>query len=98
MFHFLLNSTYTRKAGGGVLLAALLGLPVTGRRAKKKKAEPTAAPEVGPRKFSFDPSKLVWPSPPNIARVHWVDYFAGAKIEYAKATDTKPKASWMDRL
>ncbi|HKD61229.1 MAG TPA: SMP-30/gluconolactonase/LRE family protein [Terracidiphilus sp.] len=98
MFRFLLNSKYTRKASGVVLLAALLGLPMTGSAAKRKKAETAPAPEVGPRKFPFDPARLVWPSPPNIARVHWVDYFAGARIDYAKGTDGKPKASWMDRL
>jgi DNA-binding beta-propeller fold protein YncE len=53
---------------------------------------------VGPRKFPFDPKTLVWPSPPNIARIRWVNYFAGAKIEYTAETTAKPKASWMDRL
>jgi DNA-binding beta-propeller fold protein YncE len=65
---------------------------------KKKKADNTAAPEVGPRKFPFDPTKLVWPSPPNTARVRWLDYFAGSKIDYSQASAAKPKASWMDRL
>jgi DNA-binding beta-propeller fold protein YncE len=53
---------------------------------------------VGPRKFSFDPTKLVWPSPPNIARVRWLDYFAGTKVDYTPAANAKPKATWMDRL
>src|SRR5215469_14710186 len=66
--------------------------------AKKKKAAP-AAVETGPRKFPFDPKKLAWPSPPNIARIHWMNYFAGAKVDYANdTTASKPKASWMDRL
>jgi DNA-binding beta-propeller fold protein YncE len=97
MFRFLLNSSYSRKLGGAVLLALLLALPMTGNASKKKKAAP-AAPELGPRKFPFDPTKLVWPSPPSIARVHWMDYFAGARIDYTKDAAAKPKASWMDRL
>ncbi len=40
----------------------------------------------------------MWPSPPNIARVRWLDYFAGAKVDYTPAADSKPKATWMDRL
>ena len=66
---------------------------------KKKKADASGRrPRAGPRKFGFDPTKLVWPSPPNIARIHWLDYFAGAKIDYTPAANAKPKASWMDRL
>src|SRR5271165_19892 len=65
---------------------------------KKKKPDATTPAVTGPRKFDFDPKKLVWPSPPNIARVQWVDYFAGAKIDYAQQAAAKPKATWMDRL
>ncbi|HEY6446432.1 MAG TPA: SMP-30/gluconolactonase/LRE family protein [Acidobacteriaceae bacterium] len=64
---------------------------------KKKKAAP-AADATGPRKWPFDPTRLVWPSPPNIARIHWVDYFAGEKIDYTPAAAAKAKATWMDRL
>jgi DNA-binding beta-propeller fold protein YncE len=81
-----------------ILLALCFSSPLSAFAAnKKKKTDTASAPELGPRKFAFDPTKLVWPSPPNIARVRWVDYFAGEKIDYAKE-DTKPKASWMDRL
>jgi len=93
------NSTPTRKAIAVVLLLALgAALPFAARADKKKKTDATPAADTGPRKFSFDPTKLVWPSPPNIARVHWVDYFAGEKIDYSTTAATKAKASWMDRL
>ena len=99
MFHFLLNSIRTRKQFAVLLLVALsLTLPFSAHAGKKKKADTTAAPEAGPRKFPFDPTKLVWPNPPNIARVHWVDYFAGQKIDYTPPANAKPKATWMDRL
>jgi len=81
-----------------VLLALALALPHPAHADKKKKADTAAAPQVGPRKFPFDTTKLVWPSPPNVARVHWLDYFAGQKIDYTPASATKAKASWMDRL
>ena len=91
-------------------LAALLALGVMvllgqmvpwAHAAVKKKSRPVAAPSAqpaGPRSFPFDPKKLAWPSPPNVARVRWMDYFAGAKIDYTPANSAKPKASWMDRL
>lgn len=101
MFRFLTNSISKPKTTG-VLLLLLVALcavfPPQAGAGKKKKAAAANTPEVGPRKFSFDPTKLVWPSPPSIARVHWVDYFAGAKIDYTQAANAKPKASWMDRL
>ena len=94
MFRFLSRSV--SKTAAIALAAMLIALPATVSAAKKKKSEPATA-EVGPRKFGFDPTKLVWPSPPNIARVRWVDYFAGQKIDYTD-TKAKAKASWMDRL
>ena len=100
MLRLSLNPTRTRCSATLLLLAALaLTLPLAARAEKKKKAS-AAAPAVveGPRKFSFDPKKLVWPSPPNVARIKWLDYFAGSKIDYSAQTAGKPKASWMDRL
>ncbi|MGB6688761.1 MAG: 6-bladed beta-propeller [Terracidiphilus sp.] len=92
------NSMRIRKPLTVLLLLALgLGFPFSANAGKKKKAD-TAATDVGPHKFPFDPTKLVWPSPPNIARVHWLDYFAGEKIDYTQAANAKPKATWMDRL
>ena len=99
MVHFPFNSTRFRKLPAVLLLLVLaLALPHCAHADKKKKVATAPAPEVGPRKFPFDPTKLVWPSPPNIARVHWVDYFAGEKVDYTPPADSKPKASWMDRL
>jgi sugar lactone lactonase YvrE len=99
MFDFLNNSVSRRKGMGLLLLVALcLALPMAANAGKKKKASDTQAPQAGPRQYSFDPRKLAWPSPPNIARVRWVDYFAGTKIDYAQASQKKAKASWMDRL
>ena len=101
MFRFLFNSMRTRKPlavllllGAGPGLAAFR----CARQQEKEEASRRRAPGAGPHKFAFDPTKLVWPAPPNIARVHWLDYFAGEKIDYTPAANAKPKASWMDRL
>ena len=99
MYRFLFNSIRTRRLA--VLLVAIAVctlVPLRASAGKKKKAAPANTPEAGPRKFSFDPTKLVWPSPPNIGRIRWLDYFAGEPIDYTKAANAKAKASWMDRL
>lgn len=99
MFPSVLNSKRSIKLLAALLLLALgVALPLAAHAEKKKKAQPAPAPETGPRKFPFDPAKLVWPTPPNIARVRWLDYYAGAKIDYTPVATAKPKPSWMDRL
>jgi DNA-binding beta-propeller fold protein YncE len=64
----------------------------------KKTSNDAAAQATGPQGEPIDYSKLVWPNPPAIARVRWMNYFAGMKIDYAPATKTKKKQSWMDRV
>lgn len=98
MSRFLFNSMPVRKPLTVLLLLALgLAMPFSAGASKKKKAA-APAPELSQRKFPFDPTKLAWPSPPSIARVHWLDYFAGEKIDYTAAANATPKATWMDRL
>lgn len=101
MFRSLPKSMLSPKSIAVLVLFTLAWtLPSPAGAAKKKKTAVAAAPvpAAGPRKFPFDPKKLAWPSPPNIARVQWLDYYAGAKIDYTPTPTTKPKASWMDRL
>ncbi len=82
-----------------LLFLTILTASSVARAARKKKtASTTTQPAAGPHNFPFDPTKLVWPSPPNIARVRWADYFAGEKIDYSQYAAAKHKASWMDRL
>lgn len=100
MMDFLLNSARTRKRFAclfAIVLCLFAALPAHSAKKDKKKSD-AAATVAGPRKFPFDPKKLAWPSPPNVARVHWLDYFAGMKVDYTPAATAKPKASWMDRL
>lgn len=57
-----------------------------------------AAPPPKSLMDMIDKSKVVWPQPPNIARVRYLDYFAGEKLPDFGAQTTKAKSSWMDRL
>lgn len=78
------------------IAAGLLLLATTGAFADKKKSEP--APEAPTDPFAkVDTSQLVWPQPPAIARLKWLDYFSGEKPEPVVQTQ-KPKKSWMDRM
>jgi len=64
----------------------------------KKKKDDKQPPEKKVSLYDvIDKSKVVWPQPPNIARVRYLDYFAGQKLpDFAQTT--KPKSNWMDRL
>jgi len=62
---------------------------------KKKKetvqAQPTPKPQV-------DTSKLVWPSPPEVARIKWLTQVSSQYDLTPPVPKKKKKASWMDRL
>jgi DNA-binding beta-propeller fold protein YncE len=83
-----------------VLLAVALASPLASHASdkNKKKKAADAPPAAAAPKLDIDISKLVWPNPPNIARVRWLDYYAGMKIDRAPAPTTKKKQSWMDRV
>ncbi len=81
-------------AVAALLIAVLVLLSPVAVFAKKKKE---AAVQQPAPKAQIDTSKLVWPEPPNIARIKYTNYFAGMKIDYTQQAK-KPKASWMDRL
>ena len=78
-----------------VLLSFALASPVTAFGDKKKKSEPQ--PVVSPVE-TIDISKIVWPQPPNIARVSYQTFFAGEKLPDFNAKPAKQKSAWMDRL
>jgi sugar lactone lactonase YvrE len=62
---------------------------------QKKKDDKTAsatASEVG-----IDIRKVVWPQPPNIARIKYESYFAGEKLPDF-TVKAKKKSGWMDRV
>lgn len=80
-----------------VLLAMALASPMALQGSDKNKKK-TDTPPPEPAKLDIDPSKLVWPNPPNIARVKWLNYYTGMKIDRTPPPTTKKKQSWMDRV
>ncbi len=94
------NSNQKRRALAAlfVLLAMLVASPGALQASDKKKKKTDAPPPAETPKLDIDTSKLVWPNPPNIARVKWLNYYAGMKIDRTPAPTTKKKQSWMDRV
>lgn len=90
-----------RRAKAGLALALLLALalayPSFASDPQKKKKD------TGPQKpvsalEGIDTSKIVWPQPPNITRIRYMNYFAGEKLPDFDAKPAKSKSAWMDRL
>jgi len=82
----------TRLATLVAILAILVALPLALTASNKKKD--AKAPEK-PLIERLDYSRIVWPNPPAITRVRFMDIFSADKIE----KDNSPKKSaWMDRL
>ena len=91
------RARHGRKLVIALLAIAIAAVPSYGGK-KKKEAET----ETGPRLTDFgkviaklDTSKIVWPNPPAITRVKYLNLFSGEQREYQQA---KKKAGWMDRL
>ncbi len=81
------------------ILAMLLLMASSVAYGDKKKKKHDQPPEKRVSIYDvIDKSKVVWPQPPMIARVKYMDYFAGEKLPDFSAQTAKPKSSWMDRL
>ena len=75
------------------LLVFLSAATATLNAGKKKKD--TAPPKTHNMLESLDYSKIVWPNPPAITRIRYLNYFCCDK--YTPEPDKK-KSSWMDRM
>jgi DNA-binding beta-propeller fold protein YncE len=99
MFNERANSIKVAQALTVIVLLLAVGFAPASFAKSRKHKEPAAAPTPAPVKPQIDLTKLVWPAPPNIPRVRYVDYFAGEKIPVLpEGTKPKQKRSWMDRL
>ena len=85
---------------GWMILTLPLAVMVSVTSSEAKKKPSASAPEAAEsRRVAFDISKIVWPSPPAIARVRFQAVLTGQRIDWAGLTSTqKPKQSWMDLL
>lgn len=82
-----------------IVLAITAAAPIALFGGKKKK-DKNPADELTPQaKYlqSLDFEKIVWPNPPAIARIKYLNFFSGEKFKPVQEQN-KPKASWMDRL
>ncbi len=97
MSKFLKKSTHKGMAAAMMLLVLALtwAAPMALADKKKKNAAPAApaAPEKAP-----DFSKVVFPAPPAVTRVKYLDFFSAERPEVVETGKAKPKSSWMDRL
>jgi sugar lactone lactonase YvrE len=80
-----------RTAAGLTLLATIWASPAF---ADQKKA---AVPSKPPEAPHVDISNIVWPQPPAIARLKYLDYFSAQKPDPVKEKPQQKK-SWMDRM
>ncbi len=83
-----------RTATAVVGLLVFLTAATATLNAEKKKKD-TAPPKTHNMLESLDYSKIVWPNPPAITRIRYLNYFCCDK--YTPEPDKK-KSSWMDRM
>jgi sugar lactone lactonase YvrE len=81
------------------LALALLATPcIFGKDKKDKIAQPTPETVNQPKNIleGLDLSKIVWPNPPAITRIRYLNYWSGEKFTSKKLE--KKKSSWMERV
>jgi len=83
-----------RAAAALALLAAVWVSPAL---ADQKSDQKNKAAPANPGPPKVDISNIVWPQPPAIARVRYLDYFSAEKKEEKQQAQPKKK-SWMDRM
>jgi len=85
-----------------LLLLAAVMVVASSAFAKKAKTSTTDEVKLGDQRVKryFDVSKIVWPNPPAIARIRFLELFTGQAVDpnqFSKKSE-KPKQKWMDRL
>ncbi len=74
-----------------VTLLAPLSLAAKDKKKKKDEAASKPAPVL-------DYSNIVWPNPPAIARIRYMNWFAAQRIDQVEGQKKAQKQKWMDRL
>jgi DNA-binding beta-propeller fold protein YncE len=80
------------------LAIAMVAAPTSLAFGSSKKKETKEAPRQVNLLSDVDKANIVWPAPPDIARIKYMDYFAGEKLPDFNAKPEKKKSSWMDKL
>jgi sugar lactone lactonase YvrE len=76
--------------------AVVVVSPFTLQADKKKKADEKAAKEAKIK--AIDYSYIVWPNPPAIARIRYVNWYSSDKALRNLQGNVQTKSTWMDRL
>ena len=99
MFSESLNSN-RKRIWAALALITVFAVALPSAAADKKKKSAATPDQQMPKRVNFDISKIVWPSPPEIARVRFLQQFTGEKIDPSQFSKGKQKAKqgWMDRL
>ncbi len=87
------RTSYTSYIYVAAVLAVTWAFPAFA--ADQKKAATPAKPPAPPK---IDISNIVWPQPPAIARLRYLDYFSAQKKDPEKEKPEVKKKSWMDRM
>lgn len=78
----------------GFALLVSPGMLLAGKKKKEKQDQPKEEKSI---LKELDYSKIVWPNPPAITRIKYLDFFAGEPTPDPTVNKAK-KSSWMDRL
>ena len=106
MFDFVTNATSAYRRVWLCLVIAFVALslvPAVHAGKKKKKITTTEAPKPAELP-EVDTSNLVWPDPPDIARIRWLEQYRGEPkpleptVEEKKKKKKRSTESWMLRL
>ncbi|MCL4524796.1 MAG: 6-bladed beta-propeller [Acidobacteria bacterium] len=90
---------YARWVAAIWLAAAILFAPsVQAQKQKQDKKKQEAVQAQPAPKPQVDTSQLVWPSPPDVARIKWLAQVSSQNDLTPPVPKKKKKASWMDRL
>ena len=78
------------------VLALSMASSVYGK--KKTVPKPQADEKAAEAEPKIDTTKLVWPKPPDIARIRWLEQLKGETGPAAPAAPPKKNQKWMERL
>lgn len=97
MFEVVQNSRRIRLTVVAIVLAAMFALAPQAAHSGDKKKKAQEAPKPQPSILEqLDYSKIVWPNPPAITRVRYLNFFANEK--YVPEVQQPKKSTWMDRM
>lgn len=100
IFKRILVSTFTFTAAMFLIALLLVSPEAVHAAGGRKKIVGRPQVKLGDQRITeyFDINKIVWPNPPAIARIKFLDLFTGEKIDSSLYAKKKKKRGWMDRI